>query len=191
MKYKKNADGYIMIFTLLIVGAAMMVVTYVGHRGSFYLPFSTMIAERAKAKALALGGIQVAIAQLSFVSQKNEQAKEASNANTNAQASGAGQQANSEEQEFLSRILPSLNRWQEFGLTEEIDGIDGQIKICLMCEEGKINLNKIIDFTKGQLRGSEQSGWKAIMQELFKSMEKGGKANELFAAFEKYIKDAK
>ena len=69
---KKNCDGYIMIFTLLVVGAAMMIVTYVGHRGSFYLPFSHMTIAREKAKMLALGGVQVAIAQLCQIAKKED-----------------------------------------------------------------------------------------------------------------------
>ena len=203
MKFiKKNSDGYIMIFTLMIVGAAMMVVTYVGHRGSFYLPFSTMVFARERAKSLALGGVQIAIAQLSEVAKKegeqpssakasegkSEDKQEKAEAET-AQA-GAGKQASSEERDFLSRILEKLNRWQVFPLRKEIDEIDGEIKICLTCEEGKINLNRIVDFKKGVLRGSEQSGWKAIMQELFKILEKTIKGTDLFPAFEKIIKDA-
>lgn len=194
---RKNSDGYIMIFTLLIVGAAMMVVAYVGHRGSFYLPFSTMVFAREQAKALAFGGVQVAIAQLSSSSakasedkQSQEVIKQEGKAGSEA-AAGAGKQSSSEERDFLLRILSTLNRWQQFDLVEDSDGIDGQIKICLMCEEGKINLNKIIDFNKGVLRGNEQSGWKAIMQELCKSLEKTIKGADLFPAFEKIIKDAK
>lgn len=68
-------DGYIMIFTLLVVAAATVVVTYVGHRGSFYIPFSHMILAREKAKMIALGGVQVAIAQLAKA-VKAEEAKE-------------------------------------------------------------------------------------------------------------------
>src|SRR6266436_4876110 len=117
-KIKKSGEGYIMIFTLLVVGAAMMIVTYVGHRGSFYLPFSYMISAREKAKMLTLGGVQVAIAQLSQV-DKPEKKDE-------------GKQAASPESDFLLRILPTLNRWQEFDLKENVDGVDGQIKICLM-----------------------------------------------------------
>jgi hypothetical protein len=173
-----------MIFTLLVVAAAMMIVTYVGHRGSFYLPFSHMIAAREKAKMLALGGVQVAIAQLAFVDKKS------SSAPSSAESSGGHGKA-LEEQEFLARILPTLNRWQQFDLKENIDGVDGQIKVCLMCEEGKINLNQIIDFNKGAFLGTEQSGWKAIMQEICKSIEKSTKSTDLFPALEKIVKDLK
>jgi hypothetical protein len=170
--------GYIMIFTLLVVGAAMMIVTYVGHRGSFYLPFSYMIIAREKAKMLALGGVQVAIAQLSQVDKSKEKKED------------EGKQS-ALESDFLLRILPTLNRWQEFDLKENIDGIDGQIKLCLMCEEGKINLNDIIDFNKGTFKGDDQKGWKAVMQEVCRSIEKLTKASDLFPAFEKIIKDLK
>lgn len=183
---KKSCDGYIMIFTLLIVGAAMMVVTYVGHRGSFYLPFSQMVLAREKAKMLALSGVQVAIAQLSYVAKKDESVSQPKEGQKD---SAGGKQ--SQEQDLLSRILPTLNRWQQFDLTQEVDGVDGQIKVCLMCEEGKINLNRIIDFKKGAFKGSEQSGWKAIMQELCKTIEKMSKTTDLFPAFEKLIKDLK
>ena len=177
---KKNCDGYIMIFTLLVVGAAMMIVTYVGHRGSFYLPFSHMTIAREKAKMLALGGVQVAIAQLCQIAKKEDKSQE--------QTQGKGA---SEEEDLLQRILPTLNRWQEFDLKENVDGVDGQIKICLMSEEGKINLNQIIDFNKGTFKGDEKSGWKAIMQELCQSIEKLTKTSDLFPAFEKIIKDLK
>jgi len=193
MNIKKNRDGYIMIFTLMVVGAAMMIVTYVGHRGSFYLPFSHMILAREKAKMLTLGGVQVAIAQLSQSAKKEEQQEQAKEATKQQgeQAAPASKESNQEEKDFLLRILPTLNRWQEFVLKEDIDGVDGQIKICLMCEEGKINLNKIIDFKKGMLRGNDQSGWKAIMQEICKSIEKTVKGSDLFPVFEKIIKDLK
>src|SRR5262245_558509 len=107
MKNKINCEGYIMVFTLLVVGAAMMIVTYVGHRGSFYLPFSYMISAREKAKMLALGGVQVAIAQLAFVDKPKESKKE----NSNQQNSPSEPSKGSEEEDLLQRILPTLNRW--------------------------------------------------------------------------------
>ncbi|HSC25538.1 MAG TPA: hypothetical protein VLB80_04985 [Candidatus Babeliales bacterium] len=194
-------NGYIMIFTLLIVGAAMIVVTYVGNRGSFYLPFSHMTLAREKAKMLATSGVQVAMAQLCQPSKKQEQSAQESktekkDVQTGESKNGAtstaiteGTSSNQEDRDFLLRILPTLNRWQQFDLKEEIDGVDGQIKICIMCEEGKINLNRIIDFKKGTLYGTDQSGWKSIMQEICKAIERITKATDIFPAFEKAIKE--
>lgn len=181
-----------MIFTLLAVGAAMVIVTYIGHRSSYYLPFSKMVLEREKAKTVALSGVQVAIAQLAQAPEKKDQQK---SANTSSDAATdkdkAAAKKSSPEKEFLTRILPTLNRWQDFELKEEIDGIDGKLSICLMCEEGKINLNRIIDFKKNTFQGGEKSGWKVVMQEICKAIERIIKGGDLFPAFEKTIKEIK
>jgi hypothetical protein len=197
-KNKKNHPGYIMIFTLLAVGAAMVVATYIGHRGSYYLPFSKMILEREKAKMLALSGVQVAIAQLAQIPEKKAQQKESSSAKSSPDVSaGVSAEASAktgalakEEKDFLQRILPALNRWQDFELKEEVDGVDGKISICLMCEEGKINLNRIIDFKKNAFKGTDKSGWKVVMQEVCKAIDRVAKTGDLFAAFEKIVKEA-
>lgn len=190
-----NRPGYIMVFTLLAVGAAMVVVTYVGHRSSYYFPFSKMIFEREKAKTLTLSGVQVAIAQLAQApDKKNEASSSKSSASSPDDASVDKAQAgkkSSPEKEFLKRILPTLNRWQHFDLTEINDGIDGKISICLMCEEGKINLNRIIDFKKNTFQGGEKSGWKMVMQEACKAIERIVKGGDLFPVFEKIAKEAK
>ena len=185
-----------MIFTLLAVGAAMVVVTYIGHRSSYYTPFSKMIFNREKAKMLALSGVQIAIAQLALAPEKKEQAKESAAAKTATTPEAAAGESktgkkNSPEKEFLTRILPTLNRWQHFDLTENNDGIDGKISVCLTCEDGKINLNKIIDFKKNTFSGDDKSGWKGIMQEICKAIERTVKGGDLFQAFEKIVKEIK
>lgn len=180
---KSVRDGYIMIFTLLVVAAAMVVVTYVGHRGSFYMPFSSMILAREKAKQLALGGVQVGIAQLAKIAKKEED-------KGGKEDGKEAQESNIQEKDFLRRILPVLNRWQISNLVEAIDGIDAQLRVCIMCEDGKINLNRIIDFEKHVFRGDEKSGWKAIMQELCKIIEQATKSEGLFTAFEKIVKES-
>jgi hypothetical protein len=197
MQHNNIRAGYIMIFTLLAVAAAMVVVTYVGHRASYYLPFSQMTVEREKAKALALGGVQIAIAQLSIPDEKKdskpsdksaaENTSSSAKATPNATADKA--EKSSPEKEFLSRILPTLNRWQEFDLKEQNDDIDATIRICIMCEEGKINLNRIIDFKKHAFMGDEKSGWKPAMQEICKAIDRVAKTGDLFAGLEKIVKD--
>ena len=51
--------------------------------------------------------------------------------------------------------MPTLNRWQTFELTEEIDGLDGEIKLCITCEDGKLDLNQWYDFNKKKFIGGE------------------------------------
>lgn len=196
MELKKNntSAGYIMIFTLLVVAAATVMVTYVGHRGSFYLPFSRMILAREKAKQLALGGVQVAIAQLAKSVKKEEGKRQEPQQEVKQEAGSAPvekKESNPEERDLLRRILPVLNRWQVFNLAENVDGVDGDMFVCIMCEDGKINLNRIIDFEKGVLRGDEKTGWKAVIKEVCKQIEQLTKSGDLFPVFEKIAKDAK
>jgi len=179
MKKCTSRDGYIMIFTLLVIAALTVIVTYVGHRGSLYVPFSTLYVAREKAELVALGGVQVAIAQLSYVAPKKEQKGE-----EKKEAEGADQGAKN----LLMRLLPKLNRWQQFNLSQSVDGVDATLEVCMMCEEGKININRIFSFKKEEFRGDKQTGWKMILPELFKVVEKISKKSELFAVFEKIMK---
>lgn len=133
-------------FVLLFVVMMMSIVTMLTQQllksvmvGSMF--DRTMVA-RERAEILALGGVQVAIAMLS---KQKEAAKP-----------GNAQDAHEKEKEdpekdtkvFLTKILPILNRWKIFELSEKEDGTAGTLKICISCEEGKLNLNEIYDFKK-------------------------------------------
>ncbi len=196
---KKNnvCSGYIMIFTLLVVAASMVIVSYVSHRGQLHVPFVRMVINREKAKLLALGGVQVAVAQLAKSPEKEEKKSTPAAAGGEekkeaGKGSGGGAQSSGQDKEskdLLQRVLPIINRWQTFDLNEQPDGIEGQLEICLMCEEGKINLNRVYNFKKEMFRGKKEAGWKAVMQELCKSIEKTTKLSDLFPVFEKTFKE--
>lgn len=174
---QQSTSGYIMIFTLLIIAASMVLVSYVSHRAALYMPFINMAIARQKAQFLAHAGINIAIAQLSKTPQKKESRDDKK------------ETMEDENVLLLRTILPTLNLWQSFNLTQEHDGIDGQINLCLMCEEGKININRMYNFKKEMFRGSKDKGWKQILQELCKNIEKTTKGSDLFAAFEKIFKE--
>jgi len=185
MKHTKK-PGYIMIFTLLVIAASMVIASYVSYRGAVHTPFVHMVVAREKAYMLALGGVQIAIAQLAKVPEKEEKKEK--------KAEGQGQekqQASAGDNEYkflLQNILPTINNWQTFQLDEQRDGIEGEISLCLMCEEGKININKVYNFKKEMFRG-EKEAWKDALQELCKSIEKVTKINDLFPVFEKMFKE--
>ena len=186
MKQKKR--GYIMIFTLLVIAASMVVVSYVLHRGQLHTPFVNMVISREKAKLIALGGVQIAIAQLSKTPEKEEEKKQPAPTQEKS-APAQGTDTDKEAKYLLQRLLPIINRWQQFDLVEKYDGIDAQLSLCLMCEDGKININRVYNFKKEMFRGNKETGWKAVMQELCKSIEKVTKLTDLFPAFEKTFKE--
>lgn len=185
-----------MIFALLVIAASMVIVAYVGHRGSVHAPFMHMSIAHEKAKLMVMSGVQIAIAQLVKVEVKEQKKAAASQAPADSgkekskeQSGAKNSEQDAEQKEFLQRILPTLNRWQTFELKQEVDGIDAQLSVCLMCEEGKINLNHVYNFKKEQFRGDKEKGWKSIMQELCKNIEKVAKVADLFPAFEKTFKE--
>src|SRR5437868_5642561 len=95
-------NGYVMIFSLLVIAALMTIVTYVGYRGSIHSPFMKMALSREKAKLMVLGGIEITKAQLAKVSVEKDKKSEQE-----------AQTAPSQEEEsrvFLQRILPTLNQ---------------------------------------------------------------------------------
>lgn len=130
---KKNA--FVLIFTITILSLVTLLtqqllrVVYVG------MHFDKAMINREHAEMLALGGINLAIAQLTPPEIKKENvSKEAKD--------------NVATKKFVKRILPNLNRWQVFKLAENVDGIDGTVQFCISCEDGKININEIFDFEK-------------------------------------------
>ncbi len=165
-KIAKKSKGYILIFTLLITATATVVVTYIFNRGIIYVPFMQIMIDREKAKMITLGSIQIIASQLTYQEKETKQIP------------------NDNEKKLLARILPTLNRWQTFQLKENIEGIDAELRICLMCEEGKINLNLIYDFSQHKFhgQGKKQGDWKKFLQEIFQRIEKKNKGKDLFTS---------
>lgn len=182
----KHSSGYILIVTMLMVASATALVNAIFYQSGVTVSLVYMAIGREKAKLLAFSGLEVTRAQLSYVSPKPE--KQPANQAGNAQK----QQPPDPVKELLTRILPSLNRWQTFELREQIDGIDAELKICIMSEEGKINLNKIYDFNKHVFMGekAEQENWKTILKQLLKKVESEMKMSNLFESLEKFLKKA-
>lgn len=170
--------GFILVLTLIILSLAVVIVTYLFNRGSTNIVYMHAMIEREKAKMIALSGVQIAIAQLAQ-DIKIEQKK-----GTESQA-GKGAQAQPDDQtaakKLLERIVPTINRWQKFTLKESTDGIDGHVDICVMCEQGKLDINQLFDYKKHEFRGNA----KILLQELFKQIKK----QDSFAEFEKFLKD--
>lgn len=186
---KRVVPAYIMIVTLMIIAVSVVLVTYLTHKSRVYFPYAHMVVDRYRARALAFGGIQIAMSQLALATNpKQEQKSSAQQAQKKTEATSP-QDATAKE--LIRALLPIKNRWQTITLKKERDGIDAQLKLCVVCEDGKININKIYDFTAHKFvgEGDVQRDYKKIMQELFTRIEKKLHAKDLFAGFEKFLKD--
>ncbi len=159
---KNNREGFILILTLILTSLMIIIATQVYEQATSYFVFSKMAVDREKAKALALGGIQLAISQLEI-----EESDEEAPAKANEK-----KQKQSPESQLLGRLLPVLNRWQTYELTEAHDEIDGTLQLCIMCEDGKLNLNKVYDFEKKKFVGEGQADgdMRVITERLLKNV---------------------
>jgi hypothetical protein len=157
---KKN-KATILLYTLIILSVIAILVQQLVRSCWVGTYFNSRMVAKEQARALAMTGLNLAIAQLIKV-DKPEYKKTLQQASPSDKASQDGQgkrseQGKSEEQptelkDFLKLVLPHLNKWQTFNLTEKVDGIDGQVKFCITCENGKININKSFDFKKGEFK---------------------------------------
>ncbi len=139
-----KSNGYILILTLMILSILIIVVTNIFYTGTAHNVFSKTIIDREKAKMLALSGVQLAISKLTLPEEKKSQEEQSQE----AQKKNVEDKKTKNNIRFLSRILPILNSWIVINLKSDNEEIDGQVKICICCEDGKININKIFDYSK-------------------------------------------
>lgn len=186
--------GYIIVMTMLIIALAVAIVTYIYKRGTVYNPLAQLIAHKEKARMLTMSGLQIALAKLGAPPEKkkdgkNKQESPSQNETKDSAMSQKGATGGQDTALFFQTLLPRLNRWQRFILKEEIDGVDAEIRIAISCEEGKINLNQIYDFSKKQFRKSadKKIDWELIFKELCTVLEKQMSSKELFEAVKKFL----
>lgn len=181
----RGAPGYILLLSLMIIALSVILVTYMANKSMIHTYFTRSMIDREKAKRLAFSGIQLALSQLRF---DDKNAGEVSLGKEQHSQKGS---EDKEGKQLLENILPAINRWQKFTLKEEIDGLDGEIHICVSCEDGKIDINQLYDFEKHLFidEGKPETDRKKIAQKIFASIERVGSGKGLFKAFEKFLKE--
>jgi hypothetical protein len=193
MKYTNNQPGYILTLTLGLIMLAMFLSTYVFNRGFIFARVSQTMVDREKARQLAFGGIQLAIAQLSVTEKKeSKQEQPQSQQNKNSPQAQAQEAPLTDAKVVLKEVVPLLNQQQSLKLSRTVEGIDAAMAITLGSEEGKININRLYDFEKHAFIGEGQPNgdMKKFFQELF-GLIKGKMNVDLFPEFEKFLKERK
>lgn len=152
---KKNSAS-VLLFSLMIISIIIMMTEQMIRGVMVGAGFTKTMINREHAEMLALGGINIAIAQLTY--EKDETAKEKDEAKVESgvvkpesELGGDGQKITS-QQRFVFNLISNLNRWQTFELDPKIDGIAGTVKICITSEHGKININNAFDFKKQEFK---------------------------------------
>lgn len=137
----KKQSGAVLIYTLFMMSSISFLTQQFLKNALVHYRFNRFALYREQATMLALGGINLAISQLTAHTKPKDDKKKQKK-----------EEPYAAEKALLKRILPSLNRWQTFVLTEKVDGIDGMIEICLSCEHGKVNINDVFDFNKKKIK---------------------------------------
>jgi hypothetical protein len=182
---RNHKPGFILPLTLSIIGLAVALVTYMANNGRAFTPAARMMLEREKARMLARSGIEIAMSQISLPDKQQAPPKDEKDAAPIAQEK--------QQETLFAFVVPRLNAWQTFKLTSAVEGMAGEIGVCVMSEEGKLNLNQLFDPATGTLIESLKSNETAAacMRVLFERIEKATGGKEMLKAFEAFLKKRK
>jgi len=179
IKNNSSQPGYILVFALLFMTILVLLMNQLYNKSVVHAKFVQTMIEREKAKMLAFGGIQMA---MSYLSDKDL------SITTTAQQKKP-KTADEKAKTFLEKIMPVLNRWQIIELQEKTESIEGTIKLCIMCEDGKININNLYDFEEHKFINEGKAGdGKKILQTIFTNIKSFVGDRNLFEEFEKFLK---
>lgn len=203
-----NKPGYILVLTVMILSLTTLVATKLYVKARIYNTYLPLSFKREQARMLAVSGISIALAQLSVQDQKitfkdekkvspvaatGMQDQRAGKGNSGLKEQGFGQnpqEAQYNARRLLKTLLLVQNTWQTFLLTSEKDGIDAVIKICITCEDGKINLNHLWDFKKKRFNFSlsPNENPKKLFEAFGKRISSLAGAQDVFENIETFLK---
>jgi hypothetical protein len=145
----KKPGGAVLIFSLMILSIIIILTEQLISSVMVGSSFTQAMIHKEHSKILALGGLNLAIAQLTF-EKDTEKKTEA------PEKTGTDKDKATPLQKFVFKLISNLNRLQTFDLDSKIDGVSGQLKICISSEHGKININEAFDFKKQEFKKAYQ-----------------------------------
>lgn len=185
--------GFALVMTMMMTSLIIMITTFISYRATMFLPYAKIAIHQQKARQLALGGIQLAISQLSEI-KESEETQETPNTKNKKQDTKLNDTHIAKK--LIQSIIPLLGIMQSVPLKKHIDGINGSIQFCITSEHGKINLNQLYDFEKHQFiddsekisEDQKKKGSKQLLVEIFDAIQKTMGGKSLFESFEKFLK---
>jgi hypothetical protein len=188
MKTRYSSSGFVLVTTLMIVSLAVVLISFIINRSTVFFPLARTTIDREKAKELALGGLQFSLSQLAYADVI--QSEEKRGAKTSPDQKPEAPNTLNQARQMLKNLVPVLNKWLTIKLDSARDGIDGEIKVCIASEDGKINLNELYDFQRHEFvgKGKEQEELKKLLQEILSSIKKAG-TEDLFQSLEAFLKE--
>lgn len=143
--------GYVLVLAVSVIAIISIVLASVVTRVIVFNRVNHALVAREQARLLALSGLQIALAQITYRPEKS------------SESATKKQDKKSEKVDVMAevrRIGPLLNHWQTFAFTRASEGIDGSCEIYIASEYGKINLNELYNFYKKKFVKSPVDGFK-------------------------------
>ncbi len=175
MKHAKR--GYILFLLFTILSVCSVLISLYFSQVLIYNKLMHMLITKEKATRLAMSSTTLAQALLTS-NQKEEKSEKSSPAESEQ----------SDDQKVLTTLFDCWNKESVYDLTQEHDGLQATIKLCISGEQGKLNLNSLYDFEKKKFlfEGTPQDR-KKICVWLFEKIATITKKPSLFAAFEQCL----
>lgn len=135
-------SGYILFLTMIMLAMGTAFITQIFYTGNVYNSYVALTLDKERARQLALGGVSVAMSQLMLLDKKlspppdKEKKEEKKNIDERVE----------NQKKLLEIMLQVQNKWQTFILKHETDEIDAELKICISCENGKIDCNQLYNY---------------------------------------------
>ena len=189
---KRHTSGYMLVVTLMIIGLAMLIVTGVVNRSGIHVTIMHVELNQEKARLLALSGLELARSRLANPLTSEDKKQEST---PPQQVASTGKSSDADQKQaaanLIGMIMPQMNSWQTFAITETQKTEYGTIKICIGCEEGKINLNQLYDFTKHEfLKTTDpKNSPKALVEQLCTALDREMGTKKLFEKIEAFLKE--
>lgn len=118
--------GFILLLTFLVLSMTMAMATYLMMSAQSSKAIGSTVIAVERAQDIALSGVELVRRVLSNPGDPDGTKHE------------------------IESILRFINRWRNFDLHTETDGVEGTIAVYVACEEGKININSMFDLEKKQ-----------------------------------------
>ncbi|MFT6765454.1 MAG: hypothetical protein ACJAZS_000331 [Alteromonas naphthalenivorans] len=141
--------GFILFFTMIMLAMGTAIITQVFYTGNLFNSYVAITLDKERARELALGGVSVAMSQLMLLDKKLSPPKDKEK-DEKEKKNSDGQKRSDNQKKLLEVMLQVQNRWQTFILNHETDGIDAELKVCISCENGKIDCNKLYNYEVGK-----------------------------------------
>ncbi|NBO99592.1 MAG: hypothetical protein EBU90_05630 [Proteobacteria bacterium] len=184
---KQQQPGFILLAVFFMLTMAVILVTQIYYKAVLYNSFIPVVIQREHAKQLAQSGIALALNQLALQDQKLTPPTEKKDAQKNEQ------NPEMQAKQLLKVLLTVKNKWQKFSFTQTQDGFEGELSICITCEDGKIPLNALIDYDQKTFKSNKSINFDgaAFFKDLFESIVQVSGGPNFFESVTSFIKEQK